>query len=131
MASTSKKPARAKAKKSPKKTSATPNIRAVATNPCDDQNGVLLCWGGHVTSVPLPTTGGPWMPVFAINSQTGLMELQFADLTTLCPGNVAQMTAAPCRPCGESLDVVVQGAEAPPLDVSSVEQVSESEATNS
>lgn len=70
-----------------KKTKDTSSIRA-QVNPCDDQNGVILCWGGQQTNFPFPTTGGPFAMVLALNSTTGLMELQFADLATLCPGNV-------------------------------------------
>lgn len=125
MATTSKKkPARATIKKKKKP---TPNIRAVGTNPCDDQNGMLLCWGGHPTNKPFPTSGGPWMPVVAYNSTTGLMELQWADLGTICPGTLATV-AAPCKPCG--------GGETAPedtalFDAPATEQVSESEATSS
>lgn len=100
MSTTSKKPDRARAKKPQKKKNPVPtNIRAVGQNPCDDQNGVILCWGGHQTNKPFPTTGGPWVGVVSYNSQTGLMEWQWADLTTLCPGDALRTVAAPCRPC--------------------------------
>lgn len=114
--SKTKKPARAKSKKTP-----APIIRAATGNPCDDQNGMLLCWGGQQHNVPFPTSGGPYMPVIAHNSQTGLMELQYADLTTLCPGNGPHMVAVPCVPCGESQS----------LDAPTTEVVPETEQPNS
>lgn len=81
--------------------------RAGVGNPCDDQNGVILCWGGHQTNKPFPTTGGPWVGVVSYNSQTGLMEWQWADLTTLCPGSTVEAVPSACRPCEGAVDVEV------------------------
>lgn len=89
--------------KSPRKVKALtdpPNL-----NECDDQNGFRTCEGGQPSVVPYPTSGGPYAVVVAINVQTGLPEIQFADLSTLCPGNAVQaappVERKPCE-CGPS-----------------------------
>lgn len=88
-------------KAKPKKVKDTSSIRAT-TNPCNDQNGVVLCWGGHQTNFPFPASGGPFAMVVAYNATTGLMELQYADLATLCPGTFAGVAETPKvgpKPC--------------------------------
>jgi hypothetical protein len=73
---------------------------------------MILCWGGMQTSFPFPASGGPYMLTVAYNAQTGLMELQYADLTTLCPGNLVQVAAAPCEPCGDPTPSLLDSPDA-------------------
>lgn len=77
------------------------SARAAVGNTCDDQNGLVVCWGGRQTNVPFPTSGGPWAVTVAQNAQTGMMEVQFADLSTLCPGALPSSASTGCRDCGD------------------------------
>lgn len=73
------------------------------SNDCDDQNGIRICEGGQPSVVPFPTTGGPYAVVVTINPTSGLPEIEFADLSTLCPGTTMQKSQPverkPCE-CG-------------------------------
>lgn len=47
-------------------------------NPCDDQNGFVVCHGGQLSVVPFPTgQGGPWNVCIDIDPATSLPRILF------------------------------------------------------